>query len=261
MWQVATDLIKLLEQPQKKDTKMTVQLDVSSQHRMAARLFGVFFILAFLSYGIGDALIQSIVGEPRFLLAVHGSKSTIVMGAMLMAVVHTFTNIGLSVIVLPILMPFNKRLAFAYFGAAIAATVVIVISAIFVLLLIPLSDGFVVAGAEPSGYFETMGNLLISGGDYGYHISMGLWSLGGVMLCIALHQSKLIPRAMTVWGMIGYLVLFCGSMSEIFVHNDMIENLSVVPGGLFEITLSFWLIFKGFNQIHPEQLALDNKEN
>jgi hypothetical protein len=93
---------------------MTPNHEVSSQHRMAAKLFGVFFILTFLSYGIGSGLIQSIIGEPDYLQAVHGHKSTIVIGAILMALVHTFLNIALPVIMLPTLIPFNKRLAFGY---------------------------------------------------------------------------------------------------------------------------------------------------
>ena len=229
---------------------MNTNTEKSSQHRTAARLFGVFFILTFLSYGIGSALIQSIVGEPDFLLAVYGNKSTIVTGAILMALVHTCLNIGLPVIMLPVLIPFNKRLAFGYLGSAIAATIVLVTGTIFLLLLIPLSDSFVAAGTEPEPYFETVGNLVKSGGNYAYHIGMALWSLGGMMVCVVLFKSRLIPRVMSVWGMIGYLVLVSGSTSELFAHNDMVEILSVIPGGLFEIALSFWLILKGFNYTH-----------
>jgi hypothetical protein len=38
-----------------------------------------------------------------------------------------------------------------------------------------------------------------------------------------------------------------GSVSELFGHNDVIEIVSVIPGGLFEIALSIWLIIKGFD--------------
>jgi hypothetical protein len=225
-------------------------LEVSSQHRMAARLFGIFFIITFLSYGIGSALIQSIIGETDFLLAVNSNKSTIVIGAILMALVHTVVNIGLPVIMLPILIPFNQRLAFGYLSSAVAATVVLVTGSIFLLLLIPLSDNFVAADVSSMPYFGAIGNLLKSAGVYSYHIGMMLWSVGGLLFCIVLFQSKLIPVALSIWGMAGYLVLASGSTSEIFGHNEVVEILSVIPCGLFEITLSFWLIFKGFNHTH-----------
>ena len=65
---------------------MNTNVNVVPQHRTAARLFGVFFILTFLSYGIGGSLIQTIVDEPDFLSLVYSNESTIVTGAILMAV-------------------------------------------------------------------------------------------------------------------------------------------------------------------------------
>ena len=67
------------------------------------------------------------------------------------------------------------------------------------------------------------------------------------MFVSVLYTSKLIPRPMSVWGIIGYVFLLLGSIFEIFGHNDIVEIVSVIPGGLFEITLSIWLIVKGLN--------------
>ena len=83
-------------------------------HRMAARAFGIFVIVAFLSYGIGSTLIDSIVSVPDFLSNVYGNKPLLIMGAILMILVHTFVNIGLPVIMLPILKPYNKSLTYGY---------------------------------------------------------------------------------------------------------------------------------------------------
>ncbi|MFT7452197.1 MAG: hypothetical protein ACI9VN_002928, partial [Patescibacteria group bacterium] len=79
------------------------------------------------------------------------------------------------------------------------------------------------------------------------HMGMALWSIGGLLFVSALYKSKLIPRGMSVWGIIGYIVLVSGSVLEIFEHRDIVEMVTVIPGGLFEITLSIWFIVKGFN--------------
>jgi hypothetical protein len=55
---------------------------------------------------------------------------------------------------------------------------------------------------------------------------------------------------MPVWGIVGYAVLLAGSVLELLGHNVVIEIISVIPGGLFEITLSIWLIVKGFRKPH-----------
>ncbi|MFT6409001.1 MAG: hypothetical protein ACJAQ6_002424 [Arenicella sp.] len=52
---------------------------------------------------------------------------------------------------------------------------------------------------------------------------------------------------MSVWGMIGYIFLLSGSVMELFGHNEIVDIVSVIPGGLFEITLSIRLIIKGFD--------------
>jgi hypothetical protein len=216
-------------------------------HKPAARAFGIFFIIAFLSYGIGGALIESIVAVPDFLSNVYANQTEIVVGVILMAIVHSFVNIGLPIIMLPILEPYSKRLAFGYLSAAIMATTILAVGTIFLLLLIPLSDEYVNAGSAAAPYFETMGNLLKQGGFYGYHMGMALWAIGGLLFVYVLYISKLIPRPLSLWGIIGYICLLAGSILEIFGHNGVVEMVSVIPGGLFEITLSIWLIVKGFS--------------
>lgn len=214
-------------------------------HRNAARMFGIFFIVAFLSYGIGSALIASITSTPDFLADVDANNVTIVVGVLLIALVHTFVNIGLPVIMLPILKPFNKTLVYGYLSLGIASTTVAVVGVIFWLLLIPLADEYVKAGSAAPGYFETIGIVLKMGGAYAYQIAMAIWGIGGLLFVSVLYKSKLVPRLIPIWGMIGYIVFVSGTILEIFGYP--VGVLLSIPGGLFELSLSAWLIAKGFN--------------
>jgi len=214
-------------------------------HRNTARIFGIFFIIAFLSYGIGSGMIDSLTSTSDFLSNVNANQTTLIVGVILMAVIHTFVNIGLPVVMLPVLKPFNKTFTFGYLSLGIAATVIAVVGALFLLLLIPLSDEYVKAGAAATDHFETMGSLLKMGGFYAYQISMTIWGLGGLLFTAVLYKSKIVSRAFSVWGFIGYLIFMTGTISELFA-----SGLGVyfsIPGGLFEIALSILLIVKGFN--------------
>jgi hypothetical protein len=215
-------------------------------NKTAARTFGFFFLIAFLSYGLGSGLIESIVNVPDFLSNIPENKATIIIGVILIAIIHTIVNIGLAVIMLPILMPFNKTLSYGYLSAAITASVLLVVGAIFLLLLIPLSNVYVKLGATGTSNFETVGLILKKGGYFSYQIGMTIWGFGGLLFCSLLHQSKLVPRLVSIWGFIGYLIFISGTIFELFGYN--VGVILSIPGGLFEIYLSIWLIIKGFNE-------------
>ncbi|MDB5051426.1 MAG: hypothetical protein JWO30_4497 [Fibrobacteres bacterium] len=216
-------------------------------HKTAARIFGIFFIIAFAAYGTGSGLVDSIANAPGNLANVYANKTQLITGAILMALVHTFVNIGLAVIMLPILKPYNKNLAYGYFSAAIVATVVLVFGAIYLLLLIPLSDEFVKAGSAITPYFETLSIVLKKGGYFSYQIAMAIWGLGGLMFCYLLNLSRLVPRPIALWGFIGYIIFISGTIFELYGFGHNIGLLLDIPGGVFEIFLSVWLIVKGFN--------------
>jgi hypothetical protein len=213
-------------------------------HKPTAKLFGAFFLVSFVAYGLGAGLIESVVGTPDVLASVHDNQTAILVGALLMALVHSFTNIGLPVLLLRLLKPINATLAYGYLSAAIAATVILVVGVIFLLLLVPLSNEHAASGAGAPAHFETMAVVLREGGFYAYQIGMAIWGVGGLMLCAVLYQSELVPRLLSVWGLAGYLVFIAGTVLEIFGYS--VGVLLSAPGGLFEIALSLWLIVKGF---------------
>jgi Domain of unknown function (DUF4386) len=66
-----------------------------------------------------------------------------------------------------------------------------------------------------------------------------------LILCYSFLESKLIPRILAVWGLVGYAVILCRSVVEVLGFNLL--SIHAVPGGLWEIFLGMWLIVKGFN--------------
>jgi hypothetical protein len=214
-------------------------------HKTAARAFGVLFLISFLAYGTGSALIQSIVGAPDVLSHVYASQTLIVVAALLMGVIHTVTNIGLPVVLRPVLKPRNETLYFGYLSAAIVATVSLLVGVIFVLLLLPLSDAIMRSGSAVAGQAETMAILLREANHYSYSFGMAIWSLGGLVFCSMLYRYRLIPRLVSVWGVAGYIVFLSGCILAIFGRDFGL--IHTAPGALFEVFLSLWLIVKGFN--------------
>ena len=75
--------------------------------------------------------------------------------------------------------------------------------------------------------------------------------LGGIVLTYLLFVSRLVPRAIALLGLVGYVALTIGVPLDLLGVLDMSAGpglILVVPGGLFELVfLPAWLIIKGFN--------------
>jgi hypothetical protein len=71
-----------------------------------------------------------------------------------------------------------------------------------------------------------------------------------LLLGILLYKSRLVPRVISVIGIVGAPILIVGYitvMFGIFGRLDPLPALSAVPVALFEFSLGIWLIFRGFN--------------
>ena len=228
-----------------KAERTMIKEEKMNTHNTAARIFGVLFLISFLAYGTGTGVIASIVSAPDILSSVYANTTLIVVAAILMGVVHTVTNIGLPVVLRPVLKPRNETLYFGYLSAAIVATVSLLVGVIFLLLLIPLSDASMGSGSTVTDQAEIMAILLGEANYYSYNFGMAIWSVGGLMFCSILYRYKLIPRLMSVWGIVGYTVFLSGCILAIFGRDFGLVHTA--PGALFEVFLSLWLIAKGFN--------------
>jgi hypothetical protein len=69
--------------------------------------------------------------------------------------------------------------------------------------------------------------------------------LAGLMLCYAFYRTKLVPRFLAVWGLVGYAVILGGSVLEVLGFD--LRMIQTIPGGLWELSIGVWLIAKGFN--------------
>jgi hypothetical protein len=75
-------------------------------------------------------------------------------------------------------------------------------------------------------------------------------SFGGSTLSIALLRSRLVPRGISMLGVVGYPVLLAGCVLAVFGVGDLSSGpglLALAPGGLFELLLPLWLLVKGFS--------------
>jgi len=127
-----------------------------------------------------------------------------------------------------------------------------------VLLLLPLAREYHGAGSPHEGIFGLLAQLLKEAKVLGISkLSLPLLGLGGTVLTWFLFRKRLVPAAIALTGLVGYVLVVAGGLAGWF---DLIEaspfavsSLLAVPVAVFEIVLlPFWLIFKGFQTVQGE---------
>ncbi len=203
-----------------------------------SRLIGALFLLGFLSYGTGAALVSSVTSSTSGLLpTVVAHQTTLVFGALLM-LLNSAVDIGKGVLFFPILEQHGKRTALAYLAAMTVEVVLLAVGVICLLMLIPLGQH---AG---QGWAGGPGSLLVQANTMAYQVAEMSLSVGGILLCVLLLRTRLVPRALAAGGVVGYPIFLAGSIAELFgIHVGVLLS---VPGGLFEVAIGIWLLTRGF---------------
>ena len=76
-----------------------------------------------------------------------------------------------------------------------------------------------------------------------------IFSLGSLIFYYLLYKSKLIPRWLSGWGIIGATMFLASAFLPLFGYgrSSTIFLLLHTPGGVNHIVLAVWLIVKGLN--------------
>jgi hypothetical protein len=205
---------------------------------------GVSFIIATVAGILTAVLWGPILEEPDNLINVSANENQVIIGALFYFIMAVAVA-GIAIVIYPVLKKHNEALALGYVGARIVEGVFFIVHIITVLTLLTLSQEFVKAGAPDASYFQTSGELLLAAGDWAGNVLAGLvFSLSALMLYYLLYQSKLIPRWLSGWGLIGAILYPAASVS---LFGSTISNLFYIPLAVNEMVLAIWLIVKGFN--------------
>jgi hypothetical protein len=156
-----------------------------------------------------------------------------------------FTLAMVPVMMFPIFKKHNEALALGYvvFRGALETVTCIAMVTCW-LFLITVSQEYVKAGTSDTSYFQTLGTILLKATDQILSIGSIVFSLGALMVYYLFYQSKLIPRWLSVWGLIGAILYLAEPL--IFMFGSKLEILFALLA-VQEMVLAVWLIVKGFN--------------
>src|SRR3954465_5659609 len=163
-----------------------------------ARVFGVLFLLTYVTSIPALALYQPVLDHPVAYIAGAGHDNQILFGAFL-ELFLIITNIGTAVVIFPIVRRLNEDLALGYVTARIVECTFILAGILCVLGIVTLRNQ--VAGAAEGTVSYTLAAIK----DWTFLLGPG-WVVGwgnGLILGYLMYRSQLVPRGACWLGLIG----------------------------------------------------------
>lgn len=214
---------------------------VETSPRKLALSAGIFYILTFVS--IPTLSLYSSIHDPNYILGT-GADTNVFIGVLLELIV-ALTGIGTAVALYPLLKKQNQGVALGFIGIRVLEASTIFAGVAFLLTAVTLkqngtgADGLVISQALVSLY------------DRIFTVGQGLLpAFDDLLLGYLLYKSRLVPRKLSVIGLVGAPLLICGFLANMFGLIDRISPLSALsalPVALFEFSLGIVLVVKGFS--------------
>jgi hypothetical protein len=212
--------------------------------RKTAVIVGILFIIGTVSGILSAVFTGGVFTDSDYLVRVAENEPQILLGAAFVLLMG-FSLAMVPVVMFPLFKKKNEALAL---GAVVfrgpVEAVLYILTVLSWLMLITLGKEFVVAGMPASSHFQNIGAVLVQAGNQINQILEIAFSLGALMFYVLFYQTRLIPRWLSLWGVIGAVLYHIAGWSDLF-GIDM--GVLIFPLALQEMVMALWLIIKGFS--------------
>jgi hypothetical protein len=185
------------------------------------------------------------------------NANQVTFGAFL-AVVAALASATIAISLYPVLRRYSEALALGAVGLRLIEGVFYVVGVVYLLMMLGLSQQFVSTGPSDPSYFQNEWAVLLSGyHSAGNEASLLAFCLGAGVYYYIFYQSRLVPRWLAGWGIIGAAMLFVGGLLGMFSVVGALSPPQLVlalPIAVQEMALAVWLIVRGFSPSAAAQL-------
>ncbi|MFC1711626.1 DUF4386 domain-containing protein [Patescibacteria group bacterium] len=214
-------------------------------NKKTARWVGILYILATVAYSLAMILLDPIIGSPDYLTQISLNANQVIMGTFLV-LVDAIAVAGIGICMYKILKRHHKTLALGFLGARVVEGTIFMMTVIPTLALLTLSHEFVKTGTQDASFYQTLGQVLLSAGNWIFLIGYGLvFAISALILNFVLYKSKLVPLWLSGWGFVSAVFVLVNCLLQFYGIN-LVEFLDFSIA-IQEMVFAVWLIVKGFN--------------
>jgi len=232
---------------------------IDNPQRTAAKVAGVAGLLAFALVVFGNYVLLEPLVIPRN--AADTARNILAHQTQFRVALICFITYGIGAIVLltalyVVLAPVNRGLALAGALFRLVFAILWLIAPLNSLAALRLlGDATYLKVFEPDR-LQTLARVQIAGSFDDYYVGLPFFGLAATVCAYLWLKSNYIPRGLSIFGVIASAwCVLCAFIFLIFPHFNKIVNDYIFdsPMALFELIVSFWLLFKGLK-------AEDNSE-
>jgi hypothetical protein len=200
----------------------------------------VFYILTFVS--IPTLFIYGPVKSANYIIGAGPDTAAIIGG--ILEIIVALAGIGTAVVLFPVLKKQNEAAALGLVASRILEASTIFVGVVFLMSIVTLRQAGVGAEALVTSHaLATLYDRIFLQGQ------AFMPAVDDLLLGFLLYQSRLVPRGLSLIGIVGGPILLASYLAVMFGlmgQHAPLAGLSALPVALFEFSLGVYLIVKGF---------------
>jgi hypothetical protein len=237
---------------------MTISTIDNSQ-RTAAKVAGfsglfAMAIVVFANYALLNPLIvPGNAAETARNIVAHETQFRIIVTCFL---IYSASVVVLLAALYVIFKPVNQGLALAGALFRLVFALLWLLTTLNLLSALRLVHGANYLGVFEADRLQALGRLYLSANFDDYYVGLPFFGLAATVCAYLWLKSNYIPKGLAVFGVVSSAwCVICAFLFLIFPHFNKIVNdyWFDSPMAIFEMVVSFWLLFKGLKPIEPNQ--------
>jgi uncharacterized protein DUF4386 len=224
---------------------------IDESQRKAARVVGIAYLLALVpaifaefyvlgrlvNYSDAAETARNIMAHERlFRLGIASNLGVFALDVVLITALYV------------VLSPVSRGLALLAAFWRLIETTILVVAALNDFDVLRILSGADYVRAFEADRLQALARLAIGAHGAGYGVGLVFAGLGSTVFCYLWFKSNFIPKALAAWGVFSSSLLAACAFAFI-VFPELRETVTIAYYGgpifLFELTMGFWLLFKG----------------
>jgi hypothetical protein len=217
---------------------------VNTIHK-TSRILGIAFLLQFVTSFSSGAFLKSVWFVPGnmsdTLLKIANNPSLFRFNILL----DVLTALGVVFLGAMLFLPTreqNEKMALTAFGFYLLEAALLAASRAEAFSLLRISQEYAASG-QPANLL-TMGQIAYESMDFvGNTLHMLAFCLGGILFYALLYQTGVVPRFLSLWGLVAIFPMLIGTLTQVF--GSTIPFTFYLPYVPFELVIGIWILVKG----------------